>query len=93
MRKQHAAFRNDRVVWLHNSDEKDLVTLMRLDERDEFVVLINFSNRPAVGWVSVMHDQEFKPIKFSGMPEAPAAGFPLFKLNGFEWRVYHRSVK
>jgi len=93
LRKQHQAFCNDRVVWLHNSNENDLVTLMRLDERDEFVVIINFSNRPTLGWVSVMHDQEFQPVKFSGMPEAPAAGFPLFRLNGFEWRMYHRSVK
>jgi glycosidase len=93
LRKQYAAFRNDNVVWLHNSDEADLVTLMRLDEKDEFVVVINFSNRPIVGSVEVMHDQEFKPVKIPGMPEVAAGGFPLFKLNGFEWRVYHRQLK
>jgi cyclomaltodextrinase / maltogenic alpha-amylase / neopullulanase len=93
LRKQYAAFRNDRVVWLRNSNPADLVTLMRLDAKDEFVVAINISNRPVVGWVDVMHDQEFKPVRISGMPECPPAGFPLFRLNGFEWRVYHRAVK
>jgi len=93
LRKQCTPFRNDRVIWLRNSDEADLVTLMRLDDKDEFVVAINFSNRPIVGWVQVMHDQEFKPVKISGMPECPPGAFPLFRLSGFEWRIYHRAVK
>jgi len=93
LRKQYPAFRNERVIWLHNSDESSLVTIMRLDTKDEFVVAINFSNRPAVGWVQVMNDQAFKPVKIAGMAEPPAAGFPLFRLNGFEWRIYHRTVQ
>ncbi len=92
LRKQHAPFRNDRVVWLRNSNEADLVTFMRLDAKDEFVVTINFSSRPQIGWVEVMNDHQFKMIKFPGMPEAPANGFPMFRLNGYEWRIYHRSV-
>jgi glycosidase len=93
LRKQNEAFRNDRTIWLRNSDEADLVTLMRLDAKDEFVVAVNLSNRPIVGWVEVMHDKEFEPVKITGMPEVPAGGFPLFRLNGFEWRIYHRKVK
>ncbi|MGA2867372.1 MAG: alpha-amylase family glycosyl hydrolase [Verrucomicrobiota bacterium] len=93
LRKQYPAFRNDRVLWLRNSQPADLVTFLRLDAKDEFVVAINFSNRPLVGWVEVMHDQEFKPVKISGLPEGPPSGFPLFRLNGFEWRIYHRPVQ
>ena len=92
LRKKYAAFRNDRVVWLRSSNEADLVTFMRLDEKDEFVVVINVSSRPQIGWVEVMHDHEFKAIKFPGMPELPANGFPMFRLNGYEWRVYHRGI-
>lgn len=92
LRKQFAPFRNDRVIWLRNSDDATLVTLMRLDERDEFVIVINLSSRPATGWVEVMNDQQFQPLKFPGMPDVPATGFPLFRLNGFEWRIYHRAV-
>jgi cyclomaltodextrinase / maltogenic alpha-amylase / neopullulanase len=93
LRKEQPAFCNDRVIWLHNSDEANLVTLMRLDNKDEFVTVINFSNRPTTGWVEVLHDREFKAVRIPGMPEPPADGFPLFRLNGFEWRIYHRTVK
>ncbi len=92
LRRTYAAFRNDLVIWLRNSDEANLVTFLRLDEKDEFVVAVNFSNRPIVGWVEVMHDQEFKPLKVAGMPDAVPGAFPLFRLNGFEWRIYHRQV-
>src|SRR5208283_1891129 len=87
LRKAHEAFRNNRVIWLRNSDEASLVTLMRLDDKDEFVVIVNLSNRPVIGSVEVMHDREFRPLKVSGMPVSPPAGFPLFRLNGFEWRI------
>ena len=93
LRKEFAPFRNNRVIWLRNSNESDLVTFMRLDEKDEFVVLVNLSSRPSIGWVEVMNDHQFKMIKFPGMPEAPANGFPLFRLNGYEWRIYHRVAK
>ena len=93
LRKQHPAFCNDRVIWLRNSDEANLVTLMRLDNKDEFVVVINVSNRPLTGWVEVLHDREFKAVRIPGLPDAPPDGFPLFRLNGFDWRIYHRTVK
>jgi len=93
LRKEYAPFRNDRVIWLHNSDDSSLVTFMRLDGKDEFVITINLSNRPAMGWVEVLHEEEFKPVKIPGMPDASGNGFPLFRLNGFDWRIYHRIVK
>jgi len=92
LRKQYPAFRNDQVVWLRNSDDADLVTLMRSDATDEFVIVINFSNRAKVGWVEAQHQQDFKPMKLAGMPDVARAEFPLFRLNGFEWRIYHRTV-
>ena len=92
LRKAYAPFRGTRVIWLRNSDEANLVTIMRLDAKDEFVVAVNLSNRPAVGWVEVMNAEQFKPIRFPGMPQVPASGFPLFRLNGFEWHIYHRAV-
>jgi len=93
LRKQYPAFRNDRVVWLRNSDDANLVTFMRLDAKDEFVIVLNFSNRPVVGWVEVLHNDQFKPVTISGVSTASANGFPLFRLGGFDWRIYHRSVQ
>ena len=93
LRKDYAPFRNQRVIWLRNSDEANLITIMRLDSKDEFLVAINLSNRPNIGWVEVMHDQEFKPVKISGIPEGATNGFPLFRLNAFDWRIFHRTVQ
>jgi glycosidase len=93
LRQQYPAFRTTRVVWLHNSDEANLVTLMRADDTDELVTLINFSNRPLAGRVEVPHDQEFKLVKLAGMTGAPADSLPSFHLNGFDWRIYHRPAK
>jgi len=92
LRKEYAPFRSDRVTWLRSSNEADLVTFMRHDNTDEFVVVINFSNRPQVGWVEVLNAAEFKSLRIPGMTEAASDGFPLFRLNGFEWRIYHRVV-
>jgi len=68
------------------------VTLMRSDENDEFVVVINFSNRPVAGRVEVKNGGEFKAVQISGMPKSSANDFPLMHLGGFEWRIYHRPV-
>lgn len=93
MRKKHPAFQNDRVIWLRNSHEADMLSFLRLDEKDEFVVLINCSNRPLVGSVEVQHDHEFKLRPSAGRPASSAPGLPLFRLNGFEWRIYHRVAR
>jgi len=92
LRKQCAAFRTEGVNWLRNSDEADLVTFMRQDTNDEFVVVINFSNRPATGRVEVKNEQDFKPLRFAAMPDCPLNGFPALHLNAFEWRVYRRTL-
>lgn len=92
LRKENPAFRNNSVEWLPNSDEANLVTLLRADEKNEFVSVINFSNRPITGWVQVRNDQDFRPVKISGMPENTPTGFPLFRLGGFEWRIYQRAI-
>jgi glycosidase len=93
LRKAHPAFTKGAVVWLRNSAETDLVTFMRMDGKDEFVAVINLSNRPVVGSVDVMHADQFKPVRITGTPEVTGNGFPLFRLNAFEWRIYHRAAK
>ena len=92
LRKQYAPFRSNQVSWLPNSDESNLVTFLRADDQDEFVVVINFSSRPITGSVEVKNGQEFKPVRIAGMPGAPDSGFPQFHLGGFESQIYHRVV-
>jgi glycosidase len=92
LRKQSPAFRNDRLVWLKNSDEKNVVTFLREDEREQFVVAINLSNRPASAGVEVPNSTEFQPVKIAGMPGPSASDFPSLHLGSFEWRIYRRAI-
>ncbi|HXR04985.1 MAG TPA: alpha-amylase family glycosyl hydrolase [Verrucomicrobiae bacterium] len=91
LRKQYPCFENDRVTWLQNSDENDVVTFMRADDQDEFVVVINLSNRPVAGRVELKDDKGFQPVRIAGLPDGNTDGLPAFRLNGFEWRIYHRA--
>jgi glycosidase len=92
LRKQYAALRSDQVEWLRNSDESKLVTFLRADEKDEFLVLINLSNRPLLGKVDLKNPAGFSTVKISGTDDSGGGPLPTFHLNGFEWRIYHRAA-
>jgi glycosidase len=92
LRKENAPFRSGRVIWLHNSIEDSLVTFKRADETNEFVVVINFSNRPVHGQVDVTNGGDFKPVQIAGMPQVPNQDFPSVHLGAFDWRIYQRSL-
>jgi cyclomaltodextrinase len=93
LRQSHPAFRTSEVVWLENSAPQNLVTFLRRDAHDEFVVVVNFSNRPQTGGVTVAHSGEFELT----LPGKPAGDKPAdlaqLALGAFEWRIYHRSLE
>jgi glycosidase len=91
LRKEHPAFHNDKVTWLANSDPADLVTFLRRDDNDQFVVVVNFSNRPISASVEVDDAQDFRPVTINGVSDG--FGFPRLHMNGFDWQIYHRSVR
>jgi glycosidase len=92
LRKQNAAFRTHDVRWLHNSSESTLVTYVRADGKDEFLVAINFSNRPLQGTVDLQEAAGFAPVRIGGRPSSENSPLPALHLNGFEWRIYHRAI-
>jgi hypothetical protein len=77
---------------LRVSDDNNLLAFTRSDEADEFLVVINFSDRPVNGAVEVTKSAEFKPVKISGTPDAPAGDLSRLRLNGLEWRIYYRAL-
>ncbi len=93
LRKKHAAFQNEHVIWLPNSQETEVLSFLRRDDRDEFVVVVNFSSRPVSGTVEMSHAPEFQPVKIASLPAPPANGLANFRLNGYEWRIYHRTTR
>ena len=92
LRKQSPALRGDNVQWLRNSDETRLVTFLRADDKDEFLVVINLSNRPLLGKVDLKNVANFDAVKISGAENSGGGPLPVFHLNGFEWRIYHRTA-
>ena len=92
LRHQYAALRNSRVDWLHNSDETRLVTFLRMDDKDELLIVINFTNRPITGEVELKNVDRFVPVTISSVQSSDSGPLPAFHLNGFEWRIYHRSA-
>ena len=53
---------------MQNTAPGEVVTFFRADERDEFVICINFSSRMAAGSVEVPNAEKFLPLKIDGMP-------------------------
>ncbi len=92
LRKQHACFRNDNVRWLPVSDGNNILAYTRGDDTEEFLVVINFSNRPVTGGVEVSKSAEFKPVRISGMPDVSGGDVARFRLNAYEWRIYSRPL-
>ena len=92
LRKQYAALRTSKVDWLHNSEESNLVSFIRADDKDELLVVINFSNRPLTAKVDSQTLTGFSPVKISGHHDANDGPLPSVRLDGFQWRIYHRAV-
>ncbi len=92
LRNHYPAFCSDNVEWLHNSSEATLVTYLRADSKDEFLVAINFSNRPLDGRVDLKDCAGFQPVNISGLQNSDHDSLPAIHLNGFEWHIYHRAA-
>ena len=92
LRKKYPAFTAGKLTWVGNFDESRVVSFLRQDDNDEFLVVINFSNRPLAGSLNLSNASGFSPVKISGMPEVADGELPRFHLDGFEWRIHHRTV-
>jgi glycosidase len=92
LRSEHPAFHNDHLTWLPNSDERNVVSFLRSDDKEQFVAIVNFSNRPVTGALQVKEAAQFKPVRISGTPDLSTADFPRFQLDGFGFRIYQKMA-
>ena len=92
LRKQSAAFYNGEVVWLTNSAPGEVISILRRDAKDEFVVVINLSSCRVNGSVELSNPDGFEPVKISGRPTPIGTLLPNFSLSGYEWCIYHRAA-
>lgn len=92
LRHDYPMLCNSPVDWLHNSDETNLVTFLRSDGKDEFLVVINFSSHPVDGSVDLKHPDGFAQVNISGLENSASSTPSVLHLNGFEWHVFHRQA-
>ncbi len=93
LRKGHPAFYNDSVTWLQNTASSEVITILRKDDQDEFVILINLSSRKVTGSVELPAAEEFTLLKIDGLPAPPKSTLPEFQLGGYEWSIFRRTLK
>lgn len=93
LRKQYGAFYNGDVIWPQNTAPDDVVSFVRHDASDEFLVLINLSSRHVNGTVQLDDAKGFSPVAITGRPKPSVDSvFPDFSLDGFGWLIYHRAT-
>jgi len=92
LRKQYPVFCNGEVVWLENTALEEVVSFLRRDANDEFLVLINLSSRHVTGSVELSNTEGFEPVKISDRPNPVDIRLPDFKLSGYGWVIYHRTI-
>jgi glycosidase len=92
LRKQYPAFQNDEVVWLTNTAPTDVVSILRKDEKDEFVILVNLTNRRVSGSVELPNAKGFELAALESVSDPTADALPDFRLAGYQWRIYHRTI-
>jgi cyclomaltodextrinase len=90
LRKQSPALYNGDVVWLENTASGEIISFLRQDEKDQFLVMINLSSRRVAGSVELPNRDGFEPVNISGMSESVDTTLPDFSLNGYGWQIYHR---
>jgi glycosidase len=93
LRKTHPAFTTGELVWVQNSAPADVLSFVRRDAKDEYLVLINFSNRRVTGSVELSDANGFEPVTIKGNAAQPVdMPIPDFRLDGHGWFIYHRPV-
>lgn len=97
LRKQYPALRQGQTEWLKNTDEARVVSYIRRDEEQEVLVIINFSNRPFVGFVEVATGAKFLEITpyLGNSTEARLrpVGLPAIALDAWGYRIFRRSTR
>ncbi len=92
LRKTNPAFYNGDVQWLDNTATNQVVSFIRSDEKNQFLVLINLSTSQVEGTVDMENAGDFKPVSIGDQPVPANADLPDFKLPAYGWCIFHRSI-
>jgi glycosidase len=92
LRKHNPAFYNGNVEWVDNTATNQVVSFIRRDSTNEFVVLINFSSSEITGSLSMDNADGFQPVNIGDQPVPIDTTLPDFKLESYGWCIFHRPI-
>ncbi len=92
LRKHYAAFYSGEVDWLQNTAPRQVVSILRHDTKDEFLVLINLSSVRVTGSVELPNVEGFELVAITGRSNPVDIRLPNFDLDGYGWYIYHRTA-
>ena len=93
LRRQYAAFYSGNVIWVQNTAPGQVVSFLRQDTNDEFLILINLSSEPVTGSIELPNAGGFEPVKISGRANPVDNRLPdFFSLTAHGWFIYHRTT-
>jgi cyclomaltodextrinase len=87
LRREHAALRQAPVTWVSNSDENRVVTFLRRDGTEEFLVAVNMSNRPFTGTVEASGN--YTDVT-RGADESRPVALPALSLDAWGFRIFRK---
>jgi glycosidase len=92
LRKQNPALCTGTVEWLDNTATNQVVSFLRKDDKNEFLVLINFSSSVVLGSVTLDAADGFEPVSIGDQPRPIDTSLPNFKLNSYSWYIFHQAI-
>ncbi|MGD0632572.1 MAG: alpha-glucosidase C-terminal domain-containing protein, partial [Terracidiphilus sp.] len=89
LRRAHPALQQGETEWLTNSDDARIVSYLRRDANEEFLVAINFSNQPFLGLVDAA-PAGFKEVT-PGVETPRPTALPSMALEAWGYRIFRRD--
>lgn len=86
LRKAHPALQQGETEWLRNSDPDRILTYVRRDANEEFLVVINTSNRPFAGIVATSGQYE----DVTPGVQKKAVTLPAVSMDAWGFRIYKK---
>ena len=93
LRRDHPVLRRGEIKWARNSDERTVISFLRRDLNEEFLVTINLSNRPFAGFVEVTNGSSFQNLTLASLSGEQLSALPALTLESWGVRVFARALK
>lgn len=91
LRREHSALQQGELVWVHNSDERHVVTYLRRAAPEEFLIAVNLSNTSFRGTVEA-DAGSWKEILLP-VSQAGQTALPAISLDAFRFRIFERQAR